>query len=326
MRYRATAGQGGDREAVLIGLDWGSSSCRAYLYAADSGVIDTREAACGVSTLQASPSEPGPYEQAFAQMCGSWMAGRPGLPVLACGMVGSDRGWVHVAYRQLPASIDDPGPVARVRTKDGIDIHVLAGLKDAGGPGGVMRGEETQLAGVPVVNGEAVVLPGTHSKWVRLSGRTVAGFTTYMTGELYALVTGYSILAGSIEPAEEVAWPAFERGVRYAVEQPCPLVSLFSARTRWLAADLGGDEVADYISGLLIGTELVDARTGGGADPAAGLVIVGGHTLTNRYKRAAGILGWSGIRTVTGASARGLWNTASRLGLVSAPESTAGAR
>jgi 2-dehydro-3-deoxygalactonokinase len=279
-----------------------------------------------VSTLQASPSEPGPYEQAFAQLCGSWMAGWPGLPVLACGMVGSDRGWAHVAHRRLPASIDDPGPVGRVRTKDGIDIHVLAGLKDAGGAGGVMRGEETQLAGVPDVDGAAVVLPGTHSKWVRLSGRTVASFTTYMTGELYALVTAYSILAGSIEPAEEVPWPAFERGVRYAEEQPCPLVSLFSARTRWLAADLRGDEVADYISGLLIGTELVDARTCGGADPTAGLVIVGGQTLTVRYDRAARILGWSAIRTVAGASARGLWNTAGRLGLVRAPESAAGAR
>jgi 2-dehydro-3-deoxygalactonokinase len=310
-----SSGSGG--AAVLIGLDWGTSRCRAYLYGADGRVIDTREEACGVSMLPASPVAPGPYEEAFLGMCGPWLAAEPGLPVLACGMVGSDRGWVHVPHRPLPVSIDDPGPMGRVRTRAGVDVHVLAGLTDCGGAGGVMRGEETQLAGLPAAAaGEPVVLPGTHSKWVRLAGRTVVGFTTYLTGELYALMTRYSILAGSIEMVDEVAWPAFERGVRYAAEQPCPLVSLFSARTRWLADDLRGDEVADYVSGLLIGTELADAVTRGGAEPAAGLVVAGEQALAERYRRAAEILGWTAVRTVTGASARGLWHAAGRLGLV----------
>ncbi|WP_425414851.1 2-dehydro-3-deoxygalactonokinase, partial [Promicromonospora kroppenstedtii] len=39
------------------------------------------------------------------------------------------------------------------------------------------------------------MLPGTHSKWVRLDGGRVTGFTTAMTGELYGLLMGDSILA-----------------------------------------------------------------------------------------------------------------------------------
>jgi len=315
MSGRDSVTTGDDCDAVLIGLDWGSSSCRAYLYAADGSVISTREASCGVASLHGGPAATEPYEEAFLALCGPWLAEQPGLPVLACGMVGSERGWVHVPHRRVPASIDGFGPAACVRTRDGVDIHVLPGLTDGGGPGGVMRGEETQLAGLSVADGEAVVLPGTHSKWVRLSGRTVTGFTTYMTGELYALVTAHSILAGSIDPADGVAWDAFERGVRCATEQPCPLVSLFSARTRWLADDLRGDEVADYTSGLLIGTELADAVTRGGAEPAAGLVVAGEQALAERYRRTAEILGWTAVRTVTGASARGLWHAAGRLGL-----------
>jgi 2-dehydro-3-deoxygalactonokinase len=325
-RHSAPAGVSHGRDAVLIGLDWGSSSCRAYLYAADGSVIGFREASCGVARLHGGPAAPEPYEEAFLAMCGPWLAEQPGLPVLACGMVGSDRGWAHVPHRRVPASIDDPGPAACVRTRDEVDIHILPGFTDAGGPGGVMRGEETQLAGLSVVDREAVVLPGTHSKWVRLSGRTVTGFTTYMTGELYALVTAHSVLAGSIEPADEPAWSAFERGVRYASEQPCPSVSLFSARTRWLAADLRGDEVADYVSGLLIGTELLDAQSLGGADPAAGLLIAGGQQLNLRYERAATALGWQAVRAVADASARGLWASAGRLGLVTAPVDSAGGR
>src|SRR3546814_4789014 len=61
-----------------------------------------------------------------------------------------------------------------------------------------MRGEETQvlgaLAALPATGG-LVCLPGTHSKWVRVEDGALQGFATYMTGEVFDLLQGHSILS-----------------------------------------------------------------------------------------------------------------------------------
>ena len=51
----------------------------------------------------------------------------------------------------------------------------------------VMRGEEAQVVGVPALlrDGGLACLPGTHSKWVRVEGGRITGFTTHMTGEMF---------------------------------------------------------------------------------------------------------------------------------------------
>jgi hypothetical protein len=38
------------------------------------------------------------FELAFDQACGDWLDAQPGLPVIACGMVGSAQGWREAAY------------------------------------------------------------------------------------------------------------------------------------------------------------------------------------------------------------------------------------
>src|SRR5439155_22401473 len=64
----------------------------------------------------------------------------------------------------------------------------------------VMRGEETQLLGLgtlwPGFSG-VVCLPGTHSKWVQLTGRRVERFATAMTGELFEVLRTHSVLRHS---------------------------------------------------------------------------------------------------------------------------------
>ena len=78
-----------------------------------------------------------------------------------------------------------------------LDVHILPGLSQAEPPD-VMRGEETQIAGMlaatPDFDG-LVCLPGTHTKWARVSEGRVTDFRTAMTGELFALVSGHSTLS-----------------------------------------------------------------------------------------------------------------------------------
>jgi 2-dehydro-3-deoxygalactonokinase len=190
-----------------------------------------------------------------------------------------------------------------------------------------MRGEETQLLGANLGAGEhEIVLPGTHSKWARLQGTVVTAFTTFMTGELYGLLTRHSILATLIRPAPEPQWAAFDRGVDVAAEAITGsglLGVLFSARTLPLTGAMDETDVADYLSGLVIGTELASARRAWVLGPADQLWSAADPELSARYARAAIRLGWRTVHAVENAAPRGLWRTARAIGLVGAPPAQA---
>src|SRR3546814_20012545 len=68
-----------------------------------------------------------------------------------------------------------------------------------------MRGEEGQLlcavAGLIVPPEALLAQPGTHCKWATMADGRIAGFTTAMTGELFALLRGHSLLAGALTAA-----------------------------------------------------------------------------------------------------------------------------
>jgi 2-dehydro-3-deoxygalactonokinase len=308
----------------LIGLDWGTSSCRAYLLGGAPGGQGTVLAeAAGPAALLSLAGDPAAFNQVFEQLCGGWLDAWPDLPVIACGMVGSRQGWVEAPYRELPADLAAPCVAcAQVRALRGVTVNVIPGLAELRGQRGLMRGEETQLlaAGLDGVPGEKVfVLPGTHSKWARLHGTLVRGFTTYLTGELFALLIRHSILASLIRPAPEPRWQAFDRGVEAAAEAdggPGLLGILFSARALPMTGAMAETDVADYLSGMIIGAELAGARASGDQEPGGLLRVIGDSALAARYGRAALRLGWRRVLTVEQAAPRGLWLTARAAGLL----------
>jgi 2-dehydro-3-deoxygalactonokinase len=191
--------------AKLIALDWGTSSCRAYLMGEGSVVLSERQEPSGVMAITARAGASGtPYKVAFGRafeaLCGEWLGSVPGLPVIACGMVGRNKGWVEAEYRTVPSDLAANGLVLTpVRTQAGTTVHIVPGLIVNSALPGVMRGEETQILGalthdlkagtVDYAAHRIVLSPGTHSKWVRITGTTVTDFTTCMTGEIYALLT-----------------------------------------------------------------------------------------------------------------------------------------
>ena len=298
----------------LIGLDWGTSSLRAYLYDAHGKVVASRQRAWGIRHLPE-----GGFAAALQTITADW----PACVVVAAGMVGSRQGWREVAYADVPA---DAASIARgIQRVDACESHALwiaPGLCQRS-PADVMRGEETQIIGAlaqqPLHHARArFVLPGTHSKWATvLDGRIVA-FDTVMTGELYALLMKHSILSAGI-PADTTPHnsEAFMRGVRVARDSGAEGIfsRLFSTRAQMLAGELDATDVPDFVSGLLIGEEFRIARLRENGDSAP-LCLIGEAALCDRYLTAAAHFGYPSPHVIADASAQGLWQLASAAGLL----------
>ena len=264
--------------ADWIAVDWGTTHLRAWAMGAE-GVRAAASSDDGMGRLSRDGFEP-----ALIGLIDSWLG--PGVtPVVACGMVGSRQGWHEAPYRTVPCTPLEPDALSQVPVTDPrITLQIAPGLKQVS-PADVMRGEETQIAGAlslnPAFDG-AVCLPGTHSKWCRISAGEVVGFQTFLTGELFALLSEHSVLRHGLSSGWDEA--AFDAGVAEGMLRPERLpAQLFRLRAEGLIAGLSGDAARARLSGLLIGGELACARAWWLGLP---IQIVGSDRLSALYARA----------------------------------------
>jgi 2-dehydro-3-deoxygalactonokinase len=96
-----------------------------------------------------------------------------------------------------------------------------------------------------------------------------------------------------MKPVAEPDWQAFAQGLEAARDPASPglLGRLFSVRTGWLAGALAPDEAGDYLSGLILGTELREVVALGWLEAGEEVAIIGGEGLVERYRRAATAFG-----------------------------------
>jgi 2-dehydro-3-deoxygalactonokinase len=299
--------------AHLIALDWGTSNLRASLLGRGGQVLDTRAAPGGVMAVQERRFEP-----ALLSLCGDWLATHA-CPAIASGMVGSRQGWAEAPYIECPAGlVQAAAQLTRIDLAGATALHIVPGLRCVGADGqdDVMRGEETQLWGAALPAGACCVLPGTHSKWAWLGeGGAVQTFQTFMTGELYALLTQHSIL-GRLMQFGQADEAAFAQGVRLGLaEHTNAMHALFAVRTAGLTGRVAPEALPDFLSGLLIGIEIGGATRH--TKPAA-VALLGDDTLCSRYDAALGIAGIASARAPADATTRGQWRVAVQAGLVEA--------
>jgi 2-dehydro-3-deoxygalactonokinase len=305
--------------ARLVALDWGSTRLRAWLLGEGGTVLAERQNGDGASVLTGGASA---FDQALTALAGDWLA--QGLPTLACGMVGSAHGWREAAFVRCPARLDGlHHHLVDVRTRSGAAVHIVPGLVDepAQATPDVMRGEETQVLGLLQAHPEfaeaaCVLMPGTHSKWVQLRGGAVTGFRTRMTGEVYALLRGHSVLARLMVTSADdgVHADAFEAGVLAAhrADGTDLLAQLFSVRTLGLNRRWPPEALADHLSGLLIGHELA----AGLRQVDGPLPLVGEPALCRRYAHALEVLGVTTAGVHGNTVCAGLWQLAAQAGWV----------
>jgi 2-dehydro-3-deoxygalactonokinase len=308
-----------------IGLDWGTTSFRAYRLDAAGAVLEARSTPAGILKVPE-----GGFEALLEREVGPWLADAPDLPVIASGMITSRQGWVEVPYCPCPAGrAEIAASLSRHETGAGRIVHFVPGLSIVGADGvpDVIRGEETQIIGAvgETVGGEVpdapgrrlLVLPGTHSKWALVEDGRIVWFATFMTGEVFAVLKEHSIL-GRMMAGERDDDAAFRRGLAYARGGRGGLLKrLFSARTLGLFGALPESGTASYLSGLLIGTEVQDALDCLEQPPAGQeITVVGGADLTGRYLTAIEHAGLRGRRAADDTAARGLFLIARAAGLI----------
>jgi 2-dehydro-3-deoxygalactonokinase len=316
----------------LLALDWGTSSLRAFLMQAGK-IVETRQSAHGIQHLPV-PGTAG-FEQAFAEIAGDWLQRWPLLPVVASGMVGSAQGWREAPYVRCPSTQSLAAQGVRVASGLGPDVLIAPGVlfdefdQTPDQLPDVMRGEEIQIAGALAQNPDWVarscfVLPGTHSKWVQVEDGRIVRFSSFLTGELFAVLRQHSILGRLMPERDELTQPdrsAFELGLTTGHSSAPGEFShqIFAARTLGLTGRLPPASLADYLSGLLIGHELVSGLTGNDGATQVPLIMIGAPALCERYAYALKYLGRSVSAVLDNTAPVGLWNFARAAGLLPVP-------
>jgi 2-dehydro-3-deoxygalactonokinase len=274
-------------QAGWIAVDWGTTHLRAYAMG-PAGVCAEASSADGMGALNRDG-----YEPALLRLVEPWLGAGRVTPVIACGMAGSRQGWYEAPYRSVPCAPLDAGQLIAVPTRDPrLAVRLVPGLKQAQ-PADVMRGEETQIAGalalMPGFDG-VLCLPGTHSKWVHVSAGEVVSFQTFMTGELFALLSTQSVLRhGMADDGWEDA--AFDAALSETLSRPERIgTRLFALRAEGLIAGLSAAAAKARLSGLLIGLELAGSRACWLGQPIA---IIGADRLSALYARALAAQGAS---------------------------------
>lgn len=299
-------------EPALVGIDWGTSSLRAFLIGAEGEIID------GVSSPEGIMHVPGKgFEAVLDRLVDRWTA-KADLPILASGMITSRNGWVETPYAALPLGACGLGrSLVRHRVASGAVIHFVTGAAtEHDGRPDVMRGEEAQIIGAAALGlcEGMFVMPGTHSKWVRVADGEIVDFATYMTGEIFAALKWHTIL-GTLMKDGNFAEGAFVAGVKAGFADASKLLhSLFHVRTLPLMGKISEDATADYMSGLLIGAEIAAAK---GEEENVGMItIVGRSDLSDRYETALRTMGLESQRAPDDIVAKGHFLIARAAGIL----------
>ena len=273
------------RTTEWIAVDWGTTHLRAWVFGPGGTQIAGLSSADGMGRL--SPDE---FESALLSLIDPHLPEDRRTPIIACGMVGARQGWIEAPYARTPCPPPGVREAVLAPVRDSrLAVRILPGVSQAA-PADVMRGEETQVAGILADNPEfdgVICLPGTHTKWVHAGAGEIVGFRTFMTGELYALLSERSVLKHGLKHGmARDGWDqdAFLEAVDDVMASPRSLAAdLFSLRAAALLHDLPPAAARARLSGLLVGSELAGARA---SWLGRRVVLVGSQTLSRLYEAA----------------------------------------
>ncbi|MGI9389464.1 MAG: 2-dehydro-3-deoxygalactonokinase, partial [Boseongicola sp.] len=260
---------------------WGTSNLRAWAMH-DDRPIAAASTDDGMGSLDKSEFEP-----VLSAAIGPWLAADH-TPIIACGMLGSLQGWVEAPYANAPTKPLSNELVRAESYDTRYTVHVIPGIKQLDPPD-VMRGEETQIAGFlktePNFDG-VICLPGTHTKWAQISAGEVVSFRTFLTGELFDLLSKKSVLRHSVGGNWDAS--AFDEAITDTMARPEALAaSLFRLRADDLLNGTSPDKTRSRLSGLLIGAEFAAARPYWLGQRIA---LIGSEKLAEHYAKALGKL------------------------------------
>ena len=286
------------KKPFLIALDWGSTKIRGWLLDPNGIEIDKIDEEFGILKIDNSK-----YIDIFEKQLGLWIKEHGSIPIIAAGMIGSRQGWIEAPYLNCPAGPEQLAQnltFLKIKTKlinKPISMAIVPGIQyfENGIPD-VMRGEETQIAGL-IWSQEKVglcVLPGTHSKWVYTNNGRIESFTTFMTGEIFSLIEKHSIV-NRLMVGKSFSKDDFILGCNQSLNSSYGfLKQIFSARTMGLFDKVNPKGIHSYLSGILIGNEIKDGLENyykNASNKENTIILNGEESLCNLYKLALEMAG-----------------------------------
>lgn len=286
---------------LFISVDWGTSNFRLRLVEKLSqNVIQESISPMGVKQLYLKWQEYGGdrefiFLDFLKQQIDQLAFDLPiNIEIVISGMASSSIGIRELPYANLPFDINGQGlSVELIKHSlfpDGVQL--ISGVCS---DSDVMRGEETQIVGLAdeanLIEKTIFILPGTHSKHAICENHQVTDFNTYMTGELFQVVSQHSILKNSVAkpPGGYIDLKDFDAGVMMSESAPSILNSLFKVRTNDILGKKSAEENYYFLSGLLIGAEMVTLRSMSFDQ----VLLCAGNDLYELYERAIVVLGLS---------------------------------
>lgn len=275
-----------------IAGDWGTTHLRLHL-CRGATVLDKVDGA-GIGALTSGA------EATLFDAIAPWSRRHGHLPIWLAGMIGSRNGWREVPYAVCPAgAVELRKSLLRFNARDH-EVAIAAGVSCTNPQGApdVMRGEETQILGAIATHPELgrgrsmLALPGTHTKWALVQDGKLETFQTSLSGELYALLRDRSTLlkASVAEANDEAERRGFDAGLARSRElRTVPLSHLlFEVRSRQLIQGMTHAEASAYLSGLIIGQDVLGALAlfDGTLRAVSAVPIIGAPKLAALYKSA----------------------------------------
>jgi 2-dehydro-3-deoxygalactonokinase len=286
---------------LFLSVDWGTSNFRLRLVEKLSlRVIHEIVSPMGVKPLFLKwQQEGGEREFVFLDYLTKQIDALPfslpeNIEIIISGMASSSIGIRELAYASLPFDITGKGLyVEKIQHPSfPYTVQLISGVQS---DDDVMRGEETQMVGLADENnlsGKTIfILPGTHSKHVVCENDNITDFNTFMTGELFQVISHHTILKNSVAKpsAEHSDLKEFDEGVLMSGAAHSILNSLFKVRTNDILGKKTAAENYYFLSGLLIGTEMATLQV---ASPEK-IILCAGKELHELYERAIRVLGTS---------------------------------
>ncbi|MEM7300005.1 MAG: 2-dehydro-3-deoxygalactonokinase [Pseudomonadota bacterium] len=275
--------------AFCAAIDWGTTRFRLWLLNDAGRVLDQVQTDDGLQSCI-----PDRFEAVVDQTLAG-LGAPAGLPIVICGMAGSSSGWKQAPYVETPAGLDALALNSVQVSSPVRDIRIVPGVcqRSADAPD-VIRGEETHLLGAHLTghsNG-LFCLPGTHSKWAHVDEGVLRDFKTFMTGELFDLLSTHSILKHTHGSVSAPDAPGFRTAVEEMLHDDTGLTGrLFSIRAANLLGQTTPDHSADRLSGLLIGSEVASVKRHYPEESQVFLIASG--ALEEAYHEALHLAGFS---------------------------------
>ncbi|MCG3149741.1 MAG: putative 2-dehydro-3-deoxygalactonokinase DgoK1 [Verrucomicrobiae bacterium] len=271
----------------FLSCDWGTTHFRLRLVAG-TRVLRQVAAPRGVASFANASDRSTAFHRVLRSAIRRLRPPDNKTPVVISGMAASSIGWHELPYARLPFALDGSNLVAH-QVEPGVTL--LSGVRS---DTDVLRGEETELIGLSRIHHldrAMVILPGTHSKHISVDRGHMVSFQTFLTGELFAVLSEHSVLRHSVRGPVSPHSLAFTAGVEAATKLPVT-AALFQVRTRQLLQRASTGDGAAFLSGLLIGAEWQ------AIPPRHPVVLAARAPVASLYERAARLLGFNRRLTV----------------------------